>query len=234
MTTVLAPLPPTFTATRDALHRLACFAIAPARKAADGHISLQPVDGGIGTPPLPDGAVIRVRGDRLLRTPGPAVDLPITTVRAACEALGVEPSPDPGVGTDLPSYAPDELLAVDVDASSALGAWYALVDAILAAVRAELPPTMTEPKLWPEHFDLAADWGTDDEHRINLGGSPGDSFSDEPYVYAGPWDHGLIAKDPQHWNAPFGAVLRHHELAASDDPAGRACELLVESARRIG
>ena len=46
-----------------------------------------------------------VRGDRLARVPGDAVT--ITTLRDAAGFLGLTLTDDPGVGHDLPPYAPD-------------------------------------------------------------------------------------------------------------------------------
>ena len=43
---------------------------------------------------------------------------------------------------------------------------------------------------------------------------PGDAFSDEPYVYVGPWGTERPG-EPDYWNAPFGAVLRRSVV----DPA---------------
>src|SRR3954447_20216719 len=108
MTTALTPLPQSFTSTRAGLHALACFAIAPARKAVTGRIGLRAVDGAFGTPLLPDGSRILVRGDRLIREPGGEVA--ITTVREAATFLAVPVSEDPGVGGDLPPFEPDEPL----------------------------------------------------------------------------------------------------------------------------
>jgi hypothetical protein len=232
---MLAPLSPTFAPTRDALHGLACFAIAPARKARDGHIGLRPTGDGFGTPVFDDGTRIAVRGTRLLH--GAHGDEPITTVRAAAAALGIEPSPDPGVGTELPPYAPDDLLAVDDVSSFALGAWYAFVADLLAAATTKLlagvSSTASEPQLWPEHFDLACDWGRDDVTRINLGGSPGDGFSAVPYVYAGPWQRDVLADGDPFWNAPFGAVLTYDDLLTADDAFSRGVELLLEAANHL-
>ncbi len=39
---------------------------------------------------------------------------------------------------------------------------------------------------------------------MNLGFSAGDGFSEEPYVYVGPWAEGRPG-DAGYWNAPFGA-----------------------------
>ena len=60
------------------------------------------------------------------------------------------------------------------------------------------------PQLWPEHFDLAVDVGTQ-RGRANLGVSPGDAACPVPYAYVGPWDEGRPG-DPAFWNASFGAV----------------------------
>ena len=42
--------------------------------------------------------------------------------------------------------------------------------------------------------------------QVNLGFSPGDAFSDDPYVYVGPWGPARPGDDG-YWNAPFGAAL---------------------------
>jgi len=232
---MLAPLLPTFAPTRDSLHALACFAIAPARKARDGHIGLRSTGDGFGTPVFDDGTRIAVRGDRLLY--GTDGDEPITTVRAAAAALGIEPSPDPGVGKDLPPYAPDEPLAVDEAASLALGSWYAFVADVLGAactkLLAGIPSTASEAQLWPEHFDLACDWGRDEVVRLTLGGSPGDGFSAVPYLYAGPWQRELLAEGDPFWNAPFGAALTYDDLLTADDAFARGVELLADAAEHV-
>ncbi len=233
----LAGLPLAYHRTRDGLRAIACYAVAPARKALDGHISLTPTgDGdGFGTPDLPDGTRLLLRGVTLCREPGEARTVP-HSVREAAVFCGVEPNEDPGVGHDLPPFEPDAPLDLDETAAVALGDWYAFVAGVLAGVRTEMghDGTMTEARLWPEHFDLACDWGRDDEHRINLGGSPGDTSYPDPYLYAGPWERDGLAGD-DFWNAPFGAVLSYDALVAAGDeavPAGVA--FLREAMRRLG
>ncbi len=122
-------LPAAFASTREALHALACYAIAPARKARTGRIGLRPTGEGFGTPPFDDGTRIVVRGNALAIEPGE--EIVVTTVRAAGAFLGVTLTPDPGVGTDLPPFEPDALLDVDVDASVALGRWYGMGQSVL-------------------------------------------------------------------------------------------------------
>src|SRR3954452_21354099 len=119
----LTPPPPHLAATREALRSLACYVIAPARKARTGRIGLRPTGDGIATPPFDDGTRIGVRGDRLVLAADDEV--PITTLRAGAAWLGIALSDDPGVGRDLPPFAPDRPLRIDVDASRWLAAWYA-------------------------------------------------------------------------------------------------------------
>ena len=154
-------LPANFAATREALRALACFVVAPARKAQGGRIGLRPTIDGFGTPVLDDGTQIAVRGDRLIREPDGG-DVPITTLRAAAAFVGVDLVADPGVGHDLPPFVPDVDLAVDATASLVLGAWYRFGHEVLDALRDELPAGSTsEAQLWPEHFDRAtrSTWG---------------------------------------------------------------------------
>ena len=177
MTAITAP-PTGFATTRHALRALACFVIAPARKARTGRISLQPSGDGFGTPPFDDGTRIVVRGDQLLI--GPGCQTPITTLRAAADSLQLTLSPDPGVGHDLPPFAPDVPLAVDATASLWLGAWYAFGARHLDRLRiGRADDAVSEAQLWPEHFDLAVVSNVAGR-GVNVGFSPGDAGVDEP------------------------------------------------------
>lgn len=86
---VSAALPESFPTTRDALRTLACYVIAPARKAIDGRIGLRPTDDRFGTPVLPDGSriVVRVdefgRGDDATDGPPATATTPIPTCTSA-------------------------------------------------------------------------------------------------------------------------------------------------------
>src|SRR5436190_14698192 len=106
----LEQLPPDYGRTRAALHRLACYVVAPARKARTGRIGLLPVDGGFGTPPFDDGSQLIVVGDTIEFRPDQSHA--ITTLDAAAAFLGVELTPDPGVGGELPPF---ETGTLDVD-----------------------------------------------------------------------------------------------------------------------
>ncbi len=208
----LGPLPPTFATTRDGLHRLACYVIAPARLARAGEIGLQATPGGLGTPPLPDGTRIATRGAELVVGDRAAA---ITTLRDAAAIVGIELSATPDVGTDLPPYEPDTELAVDDAAARVLGDWYELAAAALTRLDPALG-AISPATLWPEHFDLAVTVALAGGAGVNIGFSPGDSFSDQPYVYVGPWDRSGLADD--YWNAPFGAIRTRAQLADETAP----------------
>jgi hypothetical protein len=86
-------------------------------------------------------------------------------------------------------------------------------------------------QLWPEHFDIAVDFGDDSAaRRANFGGSPGDAGHEEPYLYVGPWQ-------PQagtFWNESFGASLSYRQLLAAEDQRGLALEFFAEAIRQLG
>ena len=209
----LPDLPPEYASTRESLRALACYVISPARKARTGRIGLRPVGEGFGTPPFEDGTRIVVRGDQLARDPGEST--PITTLRAGAEFLGIDLSPDPGVGRDLPPFAPDEELAVDRTSSLLLGGWYALGQQVLDELTRTRPAgSVSEAQLWPEHFDLAVTVELEGGAKVNVGFSPGDSFSDQPYAYVGP--HDTAGLQGPYWNAPFGAYLPYSGIASAE------------------
>lgn len=222
---MLGPLPDEFVPTRESLRALACFVLAPAFKARTGRIGLRPVGQGFGTRPFDDGSRLVVRGAELVIDPGAAA--PITTLRDAAAFVRLALSPDPGVGRDLPPYEPDRVLAVDRDASLALGAWYALGHDVLEDLRGLFDPSaVTEAQLWPEHFDYAVTVTVGDDVKANVGFSPGDGFESGPYVYVGP--HVTDGLEGAYWNAPFGAFLPYAALSLVDDPATPALAFVTE------
>ncbi|HEX4983668.1 MAG TPA: hypothetical protein VFV63_18315 [Ilumatobacteraceae bacterium] len=223
MTDLPAHLPASFAATRESLRTLACYVIAPARKARTGRIGLRATGNGFGTPRFEDGTRITVSGDLLAIDPGDRI--PITTLRAAARFIDISLTSDPAVGTDLPPYAPDDDLMVDADASRALGAWYTFADRVLRDLAAT-ETTISEPQLWPEHFDLAAQLDLDRGTKVNVGFSPGDHFCAKPYVYVGPHDTTQLADE--FWNAPFGALLGYDELTSTTSPEHQARAFLAK------
>ncbi len=218
-----AHLPDGFAATRESLRALACYVIAPARKARTGRIGLRSTGDGFGTPPFDDGTRITVTGDRLAIEPGDHTL--ITTLRAAGEFLDIALTSDPGVGTDLPPYAPDDDLTVDAEASRVLGTWYAFADRVLRELAATELST-SEAQLWPEHFDLAAQIDLENGTKVNVGFSPGDQFSADPYLYVGPHDTNHL--DDPFWNAPFGAIVGYDPLRSKPSPEREARNFIAK------
>ena len=83
----LLPLPATFAATRDELHRVAEQVVSPARVAATGNeIALEATPGGFGTPPFPDGGRVRVDGDELVTEQPGAERAPRAAARSTAPA----------------------------------------------------------------------------------------------------------------------------------------------------
>jgi hypothetical protein len=223
MSALASPLPPAFAATRESLRTLACYVVSPARKARTGRIGLASTGDGFGTPAFDDGTRIVVRGRTLAVEP--AAPVLITTVSAAAAHVGIQLSPDPGVGSDLPPFSPEAPLDVDEASSLALGAWYALADGVLQTISGD-DLDVAERWLWPEHFDLATVVTVGDEVKANVGFSPGDTTSAEPYVYVGPWD--MAGLSGPYWNASFGAVLGYGPLVAAADSTQRAADFITE------
>jgi hypothetical protein len=224
-----------FHATRDSWHRLAEHVLAPARYRATGRIGLRAAPGGFGTPPYTNAGgeeeQVRVEGIALLvvRNEEPW-SVPITTVAEAARTVGIEPGAPAEVYTPNTPLEPDAPLAVDEGAAERLGAWYDLAGAVLDRVRADAPgpDAASAVQLWPEHFDLATDVGSEERGaRGTFGASPGDDAHAEPYLYVTHW--GDVAADG-FWNetAFAGATLGYRDLLGADDPFGRALEFFAQ------
>jgi len=198
----LPPLTPAFTATREELHRVAEQVVSPARVAATGNeIALEATPGGFGTPAFPGGGRVRVDGDELVVE----------------EADGTQKR---------------TRLDVDRAAADALGALYAFAWSVLAELRDEAPAgaDASELHLWPEHFDVAFEQGSEAEgRRAGYGVSPGDADHAEPYLYVGPWSEPPSGPE---WTATGfrGAELGYASLLAAPDQ--HAAALAFFRARR--
>ena len=194
--TTLPPLTDVAT-TRSTLHELAEQTMAATQMEAIGTIRLQVTPGGFATRwfPGPDGSQIRLRVDG---------DQLITDPLA-------EAAPIDG--------------PIDLAAAAVLTAWWELGDAVLSALEAGSGEELSELVLWPEHFDVAVTLTSVTGRHVNLGFSPGDEFSPEPYVYAGPWE----AFEGEFWNAPFGAYRTYSQIAPSDDAFTAAMAFLTEA-----
>jgi hypothetical protein len=229
--------------TRGALHRIAVHVLARARVEAAGRFSLRVAPGGIGTPEFgADGRRVRISGDRLIVESDAVGAASVRSVAIAGATLarlaavaGVDLRRPLDVGHDTPPVGdPDAVITVDAGAAHELAGWYRDVTAMLDGFVAAVPDgaETTLPRLWPEHFDVAVEAQATPARRVNLGGSPGDGFCDEPYLYVGPWTADRPG-DPGFWNAPFGAVRRRSELADDDDPVTAGIAFLLDGYGRL-
>jgi hypothetical protein len=235
----LQPLPARFVETRDALHQVAFFAVAPARYQAEGRMGLRAAPGGFGTPEF-DGRIARVEGNTLVHEQSDAVaSQTITTIGAAAGFFGVEYATDwyeQGFRDPLAPVGPDVELTVDDDAGRALGAWFGFGYDVLETLRSHGSEgdEVSTVQLWPEHFDPAIEMGSEDKGlRASYGLSPGDRAHDEPYVYVAPW--GEIDRTLSYWNDEVfnGSSLGYAELLTASDPAKMALDFLLEGHRLI-
>ena len=208
-----------FIATRRSWHTLAERVLGPARHRDSGHIGLRATPSGFATPAFGAGRVLAVAGTELLVTEAASTTRhPITTLRSAAAAAGIEPGAETGVYVPTTPSDPDAVLPVDADSAARLGDWINFGAELLGQWRrTHAHDTPTEIQLWPEHFDLALDLGAEGR-RANYGASPGDADHPLPYVYVGPWN----ASDDPFWNAGTYARLGDEELVGVPDPGATA------------
>ena len=180
----LGPVPAGLVSTRAALHRLAEQIVSPARRHMNGKIGLRYTRGGFGTPFFGDDVQVRVAGTELVVQQGPRERRsPITSLAAAADVIGRGALPD-DVELD------EQPLQIDSTAATFLGDWSGFAATVLEQLRSEADAAL-EPsrvQLWPEHFDMAVELGS--EHagtRAAYGLSPGDEQHPEPYLYVAPW-----------------------------------------------
>lgn len=190
----LAPLPPGFAETRQALHRVAEDVMKPAREAATGKFGLRYTRGGFGTPFFGDDRQLRVERDELV------------SVEDGSETrtkLDVDPPAAAAVG-DWFGFAASVL------------------EELRAEAGLELEPSRVQ--LWPEHFDMAVELGAESSGRRGAYGcSPGDDEHPEPYIYVAPWE-APPEGELWNATAFRGAELSYGELLESDDQRRLALE----------
>ena len=192
---MLCALPPGFAATRTELHRVAIEVLKPARERVTGRFGLRALPGGFGTAPFGEAVQLHVDGTELVHRDGTAITR-------------------------------EPLRNVDPDAAAALAAWYAFAAGVLEELRAEtgLEHDPTPAQLWPEHFDIAIELGSDAGGvRAGYGASPGDELHPEPYLYVVPWS---ATVQGELWAATAftGAELAYAELLATGDRRETALE----------
>ncbi len=223
----LLAVPSTYASGRETLQRVATHILARRRAALCGKFGLRATPGGIGTPACgPDHEVVRIAGTRLVRELSgvtahtSSLDLSTATLADSAEFVEVSLEPKFEAGHDTPPLGPTaDPLGVDADVAAVVAGWFAFAWATLDRTLAELGPgaDASVVQLWPEHFDAGCDVALGADQRANLGASPGDSFSAQPYLYVGPRDSARPG-DPEYWNAPFGAALAYQDLRAAHDP----------------
>ncbi|HEX6665713.1 MAG TPA: hypothetical protein VF081_03875 [Solirubrobacterales bacterium] len=225
MAVSLKPLPEGFADNVSALHRVAEELVAPARK-PDNEIALAATPGGFGTPEFEFEGTrrqVRVEGNELVHRAGEEERrAALINLREAASIIADLLPP----GTELD----DEPLHISPPAAKALADWYEFGDEVLNRLVALAAPgdAATEPRLWPEHFDIAIELGPEDKGaRANYGFSPGDEAHPEPYLYVGPWSAKVSG---ELWQARGfnGAEMGYSELLAADDQAAAATEFLTK------
>lgn len=228
--------------TVEELRRVAVHVIARARVAETTRFSLRVTPDGFGTPEFGDNARrVRVAGDGLIveqDPPGSAqvrhAPLAGSSLGALAALAGVELSEPLDVGHDTPELGdPEAPLVINAAVRAETTTWFGIVEAALLAVVGGLDPEAapTLPRLWPEHFDVAVEVDAAPGQRVNLGGSPGDGFSAEPYLYVGPWTEARPG-DAGFWTAPFGASRLRSALGS--DPVAAAAAFYREGLAQFG
>jgi hypothetical protein len=129
---MLSVLPSGFAATRTQLHRMAENVLKPVRERVTGRIGLRALPGGFGTAPFGDVMQVHVDGTELISRDG-------TSIRR------------------------ERIRDIDADSAAALASWFAFGTGVLEELRAEtaLEHDPPPPQLWPEHFDVAIELGTE-------------------------------------------------------------------------
>lgn len=213
--TARAAVPPTYEATRRALHAVAEHVLAAVLHQATGRIGLRATAGGFGTPIFQVGGSdrqVRVEGLDLVVVEGStARRTALRTIGEAAAAVGIEPGGPGEVYPLVTPLEPDARLALDAEAAAIVHGLFALAEAALADFA--LPHAAMQPstaQLWPEHFDLALTMA-----EVNYGGSPGDDGHPGPYLYVGPWS--LDGLTDGFWNEPFGASRTLEQIRSPED-----------------
>jgi len=228
----------TYATTRTELHRVAAHVMARRRFDVTGRFGLRVTPGGFGTPLFGDDEVVRLDGAALLRerrVDDRAVTATHTLAGATLRELAafaeVDLAAEFSAGSDTPDLGdPDAPLQIDAASIAVLAEWYRkgaqAVDDCVARLGDAGDAAVAQ--IWPEHFDLGMDVAVG-ANRTNLGVSPGDGFSTEPYLYVGPWSADRPGDDA-YWNAAFGALARWSEIpdaAAADAFFARGLDLLA-------
>lgn len=218
----LSPLPGGFDKTRDSLHQLAFFALAPARHAANGKLGLRYTRNGFGTSFFGEDEQVRVESGMLIHQRGSQVhSIKPSTLAEACDFLGIpyrevwfEDFHDP-----LTPIGPDTPLEIDPNSARVIGDWFGFATlALERSRRISGGEDVSRVQLWPEHFDPAFEMGSYEKgQRASYGASPGDDAHPEPYLYVGSWSE--VDRNDPFWNdSTFNeASLSYSEILNTED-----------------
>ncbi|HEX6946757.1 MAG TPA: hypothetical protein VF246_05365 [Acidimicrobiia bacterium] len=234
--TLLPHIPSDLVITREALHQLAYFVLAPARFRRTGRMGLVPTPGGFGTPPL-DGRVMRVEDNLLVdERPEGVATVIMTTVGDAVTFYGEPYVVDwfTDFGDPLPPYPVERDLGVSADAARFIGELYGFTARVIERFSEIVPGGITATWIWPEHFDIATEAGDEGAGgKASFGASPGDHAHDEPYFYVSAW--GRIDRADPYWNdeAFNGASLAYRDVMVMDDPAESVVRFFMEGFERL-
>jgi hypothetical protein len=226
--------------TRHTLHRIANHVLARAEHAANAHVGLRVTPGGFSTTTIrPERERIRVSGPVLVRESAAqrgtwtrSIAIDGSSLAELAAFADVDLSAAFSAGHDTPAVGDiHEPLELHARSAQHIIDWYAIttqaLDLLIHSAPSFSAPSLVQ--LWPEHFDAALDMAFDQaapaQRRVNMGGSPGDDFHAVPYLYVGPWTPDRPG-DTSFWNAPFGAVLGYHDVAAAPDPIEAAHQFL--------
>lgn len=212
--------------TRSELHRLCAHVLGRRRFEVSGHFGLRASPDGIATPAYgPEPEVLRLAGNLLVREVGSecsTLEVGGSSLTELAAFAGTDLDTPFSAGDDTPPIG-DATTPIHLDPAhyDTIVRWFDLgwrvLDRVLSVLTVDHRDYMGDDpvatvQLWPEHFDLgtviplATTNTKDNTEKVNVGFSPGDGFSDEPYAYVGPWGDGRPG-DPTYWNAPFGAAL---------------------------
>lgn len=199
-------------ATLESLHAVAEHVVAAALYAETGRIGLRVSPGGFSTPPFGAGRTVGVvEVDIVVTSPTGTRRAPLTTLGQAAQVADVTPGAPAEVYPPVTPNDPDAPLVVDPVSARAIAAWHALGDDALRQWATVLAPAApAQPTLWPEHFDVAIE-----VDAITYGASPGDDYSDHPYLYVS----AAVERrsSDAFWNAPFGAALPWDDVSGPPD-----------------
>ncbi len=218
----LSDAPADVEAARSALHSVAEKVVSPARQRATGNeIALRWYPGGFGTPPFADD-----RGDRVVRVDGVELVDACDGAERRAELVSLRAT-GKLVGDLVDTHLlPDDPLPLQLSSARFLGDWFCFGTLVLAALRVtaadELEPGWVQ--LWPEHFDVATELGSEESgQRAAYGASPGDDEHPEPYLYVAPW---TARPEGDLWDATAfaGAEKPYRELLTARDPEAAASE----------